>query len=110
MVREREKGLMEDPIVWTSPGWTERMTEVAVLPSLERASGLRNLAASMRTSLELRIDSASHGKSSFGSSGRKAMGSEWMASWVSLGARRKGSQGESPTGKDWLSWEERVSK
>jgi len=101
---------MEEPIVWTSPGWTETTTEVAVLPSLELASGLRNLAARMRTSLELRIDSARHGKSAPGSSGRKAMGREWMASWVSLGARRKGSQGESPTGNDLLSWEERASK
>ena len=109
-MREREKSLMEEPIAWTSPGWTETRTEVAVLPSLERASGLRNLAARMRMSLELRIDSARHGKSSLGSSGRKARGREWMASWDSLGARRKGSQGESPTGKDLLSWEERASK
>jgi len=94
---------MEAPIAWTSPGWTETTTEVAVLPSLELASGLRNLAARMQTSLELRIASARQGKSSLGSSGRKTMGREWIASWVSLGARRKGSQGESPTGKDLLS-------
>jgi len=55
------------------------MTELAVLPSLERASGLRNLAARMRMSLELRIDSARHGKSLLESSGRKARGREWMA-------------------------------
>jgi len=60
--------------------------------------------------LELRIDSARHGKSSSGSSGRKASGSEWIASCVSLGARRKGNQGDSPTGKDLLSWQERASK
>ena len=60
----------------TSPGWTETITEVAVLFSLDRASGLRNLAARMRMFLELRIDSARHGKSSFGSSGRNAMGRE----------------------------------
>jgi len=101
---------MEEPIAWTSPGWTETTTEVAVLPSLEGASGLRNLAARMRMSLELRIDSTRHGKSSLESSGRKARGREWVASWVSLGARRKGNQGESPTGKDLLSWEERASK
>ena len=35
IVGEREKSLMEEPIVWTSTGWTETMTEVAVLPSLE---------------------------------------------------------------------------
>jgi len=60
--------------------------------------------------LELRIDSARHGKSSFGFSGRNAMGREWMASWASLGARRKGSQEDSPTGKDLFSWAERASK
>jgi len=109
-VREREKGLMEEPIAWTSPGWTETTTEVAVWPSLERASGLRNLAAWMRMSLELRIDSARHRKIALKSSGRKARGREWMASWVSLGARRKGNQAESPTGNDLWSWEERASK
>ena len=109
-MREREKSLMDVPIVWTSPGWTETTTEVAVLPSLLRASGLRNLAARMRTSFELRIDYARHGKGSSGSSGRKARGREWMASWASLGARRKGSQGVSPTEKDLLSWEDRASK
>jgi len=60
--------------------------------------------------LELRIDSARHGKSSSGSSGRKASGREWIASCHSLGARRKGNQGESPTGNDLLSWLERASK
>jgi len=33
-----------------------------------------------------------------------------MASCASLGARRKGNQGESPTGNGLLSWEERASK
>jgi len=33
-----------------------------------------------------------------------------MASWASLGARRKGNQGDSPTGNDLLSWLERASK
>jgi len=61
-------------------------------------------------SLELRMDSVRHGKSSFWSSGRKAMGREWMASCDSLGAPRKGNQGESPTGKGLLSWSERASK
>ena len=64
----------------TSPGWTETMTEVADLPSLNCALGLRYLADRMRTFLELRIDSASHGKSSSECSGRKAIGREWMAS------------------------------
>jgi len=60
--------------------------------------------------LELRIDSARQGKRSSGSSGRKASRREWMASCASLGARRKGHQGESPTGNDLLSWQERASK
>ena len=94
----------------TSPGWTETMTEVAVLPSLDRVSGLRYLAARIRTFLELRIDSPRHGKSSSGSSGRKGRGRELMASCASLGARRKGNQGESPTGNDLLSWQEMASK
>jgi len=110
MVREREKRRIEDPIAGTSPGWTETMTEVAVLPSLDCASGLRYLAARMRIFLELRIDSARHGKSSSGSSGRKAIGREWIASCDSLGARRKGNQGDSPSGNDLLSWQERASK
>ena len=45
-----------------------------------------------------------------GSSGRNASGTEWMASCASLGARRKGNQGDSPTGNDLLSWEERASQ
>jgi len=77
--------------VGTSPGWTETMTEVAVLPSLDGVSGLRHLAERMRMFLELRIDSARHRKSSTGSSGRKASGREWIASCASLGARRKGN-------------------
>jgi len=109
-VRDREKSRIEEPILGTSPGWTETMTEVAVLPSLDRVSGLRYLAARMRTFLELRTDSARQGNNSSGSSGRKASGREWMASCASLGARRKGNQGESPTGNDLLSWEERASK
>jgi len=109
-VRDREKSRIEGPIVRTSPGWTETITEVAVLPSLDRVSGLRYLAERMRMFLELRIDSARHGKSSSGSSGRKASGREWMARCASLGARRKGNQGDSPTGNDLLSWEDRASK
>jgi len=101
---------MEEPIVGTSPAGTETMTEVADLPSMDCALGLRNLAARIRMFFELRTDSARQGKSSSGSSRRKAMGRECMASWTSLGARRKGSQGDSPTGKDLLSWEERASK
>jgi len=96
--------------VSTSPGWTETMTEVADLPSLDCALGLRYLVDRMPMFLELRIDSARHGKSSSASSGRKAIGREWMASWASLGARRKGNQGDSPTGNDLLSWLERASK
>jgi len=83
---------------------------VADFPSLDCAFGLRYLAARMRIFLELRMDSARQGKSSSGSSGRKAMRREWMASWASLGARRKGTQGDSPTGKDLLSSEGRASK
>jgi len=101
---------MEEPIPGASPRWIETMTEVADLPTLDCESGLRYLAARMRMFLELRIDCARQGKSSSGSSRRKAMGREWMASWVSLGARRKGSLGDSPTGNDLLSWAERASK
>jgi len=35
MVLEREKSLMAVPIVGTSPGLTETMTEVADLPALD---------------------------------------------------------------------------
>ena len=80
MFREREKSRIEEPIVSTSPGWMETMTEVADLPSLDCALGLRYLADRIRMFLELRIDSARHGKSASGSSGRKAIGREWMAS------------------------------
>jgi len=103
IVRDREKSRIEEPIVSTSPGWTETITEVAVLTSLNCTLGLRYLAARMRMFLELRSDSARHGKSSSGSSGRKASGREWMARCASLGARRKGNQGDSPTGNDLLS-------
>jgi len=60
--------------------------------------------------LELRIDCARQGKTTLGSSGRKALGRESLASWASLGARRKGNQGESPTRKDLLSWPLSASK
>ena len=110
IVLERVNRRIEVPIAGTSPGWTETMTEVADFASLDCASGLRYLAARMRMSLELRMDSVRQGKSSSGSSGRKAIGREWMASWASLGARQMGNQGVSPTGKDLLSWEERASK
>ena len=63
----------------TSPGWTETMTEVANLPSLDCALGLRYLADRMCMVLELRIDVVRYGKSSSGSSGRKVSGREWMA-------------------------------
>jgi len=96
--------------VGTSPGLAATTTEVAVLPSRDCALGLRYLAAGIRMFLELRIDSARRGKSSSRSSGRKASGREWMASCDSLGARRKGGQGESPTGKDLLSRLETASK
>jgi len=33
-----------------------------------------------------------------------------MASWASLGVRRNGTQGESPTGNDLLSWEDKAAK
>ena len=86
------------------------MTDVPDLPSLDCVLGLRYLAARMRMFLELRIDSARQGKRSLGSSGRKAIRREWMASRASLGARRKGNQGESPTRKDLLSWPASRSK
>ena len=86
------------------------MMKVADFPSLDCAFGLSYLAARMRRSLELRMDSARQGKTSSGVSGTKAIGREWMVSWASLGARRKGNQGDSPTGKDLVSWEERASK
>jgi len=76
MVLDREKRRIEDPIAGTSHGWTETITEVAVSPSLDCALGLRYLAARMSMFLELRSDSARHGKSSSGSSGRKVMGRE----------------------------------
>ena len=76
IVLERENKRIEEPIAGTSPGWTETMTEVAVLPTLDSAFGLSYLAARIRMSFELRIDSARQGKSSSGSSGRKAMGRE----------------------------------
>jgi len=76
IVLERENSRMEEAIVGTSPGWTETMTEVADLPSVDCALGLRYLAARIRMSLELRIDSVRQGKSSSGFSGRKAMGRE----------------------------------
>jgi len=110
IVLEREKSRMEEPIVGTSRGWTETMTEVATLASLDCAFGLTYLVARRPMFLELRIDSARHGKSSFGSSGRKAMGRQWIASWASLGVRRKGNLRDSPTWKDLLSLEDRASK
>ena len=110
IVRDLENSRIEGPIVGRSPGWTETTTEVAVLPFLDCASGLRYLAARMHMFLESRIDSARHEKSSCGSSGRKAIGREWMASWASLGARWQGHQGDSRTGNDLLSWHERALK
>ena len=109
-MRDGDKRQIEEPIARTSPGLTETMTEVAVLPSLARVLGLRYLAARMRMFLQFRIDSVRHGKSSSGSSGWMASGREWMASCASLWARRNGNQVESPTGNDLLSWEERASK
>jgi len=103
MVCGRKKRRIEDPIAGTSPEWTETITEGASVPSQDWGFGLRYLAARICMFLELRIDSAREGKCAFGSSGRKAMGREWMASWASLGGRRKGNQGESPTGNDLLS-------
>jgi len=80
MVHEREKSLIEEPIVGTSLRWTETMTEVAVFPSPEWALGFPDLAARMRMFLQFRIVSARHGSRSCRSSGRNAMGREWMAS------------------------------
>ena len=91
-------GLIAEPMVWAPPWWIETITYVAVLPSQEWASGFSYLVARMQTIFELRMDSARHGKSSLGSAGRKARGTVWIASWVSLGARRKGSQGKGQPG------------
>jgi len=76
IVLERENRRIKVPIAGKSPGWTETMTEMADYPSLDCALGLRYLAARMRMSLELRMDSARQGKSSSGSSGRKAIAGE----------------------------------
>jgi len=51
-----------------------------------------------------RIEMARMGKSSSGSSGKQASGKEWIASWTSLIARRKGNQGAYPTGNERLRW------
>ena len=110
MVLEREKSLMELPIVGMSPGWIETITEVANLPALDLGLGLKNLAKGICSFFELRIESARLGNSSSGSPGRKASGREWIANRTSLEARRKGSQGELPTGKERLSWAVRASK
>lgn len=61
MVCERENSLIEDPIVGTSQGWRDTMTDVADLPSLDCVFRLGYLAARMRILLELRIQSARHG-------------------------------------------------
>jgi len=37
IVRDREKSLIEEPMVWASPRWIETITEVAVFPSQEWA-------------------------------------------------------------------------
>jgi len=55
------------------------------------------------------MESVTLGNSSSGSPGRNASGREWIASWTSLVARQKGSQGELPTGKERLSWALRAS-
>lgn len=43
-------------------------------------------------------------KSSSGLAGRNESGREWITIWISLGAGWKGTQGESLTGKEQLSW------
>ena len=105
-----EKRRIEDPIAGASCGLTETVTEVASLPCREVGSGLRNLAERMATPLAFRTEVARASKRSSGLVGRYEMGREWMASCVSLGASLKGSQGGSPTGKDWLSREVMASK
>jgi len=95
MVFEREKSLMEISIMGTLPGLTEKMTEVADLPALDSGLGLSNLHERIWTFFELSIESARLGNSPSGSPGRKASGREWIASWTSLGARGKRSQGVS---------------
>jgi len=63
------------------------MIEVAVLPTVDCASGVRYLVARIQMFLELRIHAARKGESLFGSSMRKVMGKEWMTNGTSLGAR-----------------------
>ena len=84
--------------------------DVAALVSREVWSWLRKRAERMEIPFALRIESAMDGKRSSGWLGRKARGREWMASCTSLGVRRKGNHGESPTGKDLLNRAERASK
>jgi len=75
-----EKTLMVVPIVLTSPGLTETITEVADLPALDSGSVLRKLAERIGTFFELCIESARLGNSASGSPWRNASGREWIAS------------------------------
>lgn len=86
------------------------MNEVADLPALDSEFRLRYLAERIRIFFKLGIETARLGKSSSGSSERKASGKEWIASWTLLGARRKGNQEESPTVNERLRWVVRASK
>jgi len=72
MVLEREKSLMDEPIVGTSPGLTETITELADFRELDSGFGLRNLTERICMFFELKIESLRLGKSFSGSPGRKA--------------------------------------
>ena len=90
----------------TSSGLTETTTEVACMEILVARSLLRYLAALISTAFALRIDVLRKENSWSSSSGRTSMGTECIASYIAVGARENGSQGEDPVGCDW--WRCRV--
>ena len=108
--RGPEKRRIEVPKAGTSCGLTETATEVASFPCRDAGSGLRYLAERMVTPLAFWIEVAKASKRLSGLVGRYEIGREWIASCASFGASLKGSQGDSPTGKDWLSLEVMASK
>ena len=85
-------------------GSTETTIEQDALEILDGVSRLRYLAARRGTPVELRMEVEILENSWESSSGRQKTGIEWMAIWIAVGANRKGSQGLSATGKDWLTF------
>ena len=73
---DSEKSLIEYPMTGTSPGLTKTITDVADLLALDSEFGLRYLAERISTFFVLRMETARLGKSSSGSSGRKASGKD----------------------------------